>query len=70
MCSLQLPRPLLTLPGPQATVGGPGADFLAFLKRLARGYRGPDLNVILDNSLDHEDSAVKDGVCAPRAMPL
>src|SRR5207244_2081459 len=30
-----------------------GADFLAFLKRLARGYRGQELHVILDNSSTH-----------------
>src|SRR5216117_3975680 len=35
-----------------------GADFLAFLKRLARGYRGQELHVILDNSSTHSTPAV------------
>jgi transposase len=35
-----------------------GADFLAFLKRLARGYRGQELHVILDNSSTHTTPAV------------
>ena len=30
-----------------------GADFLAFLKRVRRGYRGHELHVILDNSSTH-----------------
>jgi transposase len=35
-----------------------GADFLAFLHRLARTYRQPDLHVILDNSSTHTTPAV------------
>src|SRR5882672_5064417 len=36
-----------------------GADFLAFLKRLVRGYRGHELHVILDNSSTHTTPAVQ-----------
>ena len=36
-----------------------GADFLAFLKRLARGYRGQELHVILDNSSTHTTPAMQ-----------
>ncbi len=36
-----------------------GADFLAFLKRLTRAYRGQDLHVILDNSSTHGTPAVQ-----------
>lgn len=36
-----------------------GADFLAFLKRLARAYRGRALHVILDNSSTHGTPAVQ-----------
>ena len=36
-----------------------GADFLDFLKRLARTYRGRDLHVILDNSSTHATAAVE-----------
>lgn len=36
-----------------------GADFLAFLKRLARAYRGQALHVILDNSSTHSTPAVQ-----------
>src|SRR6266700_5444874 len=36
-----------------------GADFLAFLKRLARGYRGQELHVIRDNSSTHTTPAVQ-----------
>lgn len=36
-----------------------GADFLAFLKRVARGYRGQALHVILDNSSTHTTPAVQ-----------
>jgi len=36
-----------------------GADFLAFLQRLARGYRGQELHVILDNSSTHKTPAVQ-----------
>jgi transposase len=35
-----------------------GADFLAFLKRVARGYRGQELHVIFDNSSTHTTPAV------------
>jgi len=34
-------------------------DFLAFLQRLARGYRGQELHVILDNSSTHKTPAVQ-----------
>ena len=36
-----------------------GADFLAFLKRLVRSYRGQALHVILDNSSTHTTPAVQ-----------
>jgi transposase len=36
-----------------------GADFLAFLKRLTRGYPGQVLHVILDNSSTHTTPAVQ-----------
>jgi transposase len=36
-----------------------GADFLAFLQRLARSYRGQELHVILDNSSTHKTPAVQ-----------
>jgi transposase len=36
-----------------------GADFLAFLKRVRRGYRGHELHVILDNSSTHTTPAVQ-----------
>ena len=36
-----------------------GADFLAFLKRLARTYRGRQVHVILDNSSTHTTPAVQ-----------
>jgi transposase len=46
-----------------------GADFLAFLKRLARGYRGQDLHVILDNSSTHTTPAVQAWLAAhPRVQ--
>src|SRR5262245_14937435 len=35
------------------------ADFLVFLKRLTRGYRGQELHVILDNSSTHTTPAVQ-----------
>src|SRR5262249_62284585 len=35
-----------------------GADFLAFLQRLARTYRQGELHVILDNSATHTTPAV------------
>ena len=34
-------------------------EFLAFLQRLARGYRGHELHVILDNSSTHKTPAVQ-----------
>lgn len=36
-----------------------GADFLAFLQRVSRGYRGHELHVILDNSSTHTTPAVQ-----------
>jgi len=36
-----------------------GADFLAFLKRVARLYRGRELHVVLDNSSTHSTPAVQ-----------
>lgn len=36
-----------------------GADFLAFLKRVIRGYRGHALHVVLDNSSTHTTPAVQ-----------
>jgi transposase/transcriptional regulator with XRE-family HTH domain len=36
----------------------PGADFLAFLRRVTRAYRGRALHVILDNSSTHSTPAV------------
>ncbi len=36
-----------------------GADFLRFLQRLSRTYRGRELHVILDNSSTHSTPAVK-----------
>jgi transposase len=36
-----------------------GADFLAFLKRVARGYRGRELHVVVDNSSTHSTPAVQ-----------
>lgn len=36
-----------------------GADFLRFLKRLNRSYRGRELHVILDNSSTHSTPAVR-----------
>ena len=35
-----------------------GADFLRFMKRLARRYRGRELHVVLDNSSTHSTPAV------------
>lgn len=37
-----------------------GLDFLAFLKQLARRYRGQELHVILDNSSTHSTPAIQD----------
>ena len=36
-----------------------GADFLAFLKRMAGAYRGRELHVIVDNSSTHSTPAVR-----------
>jgi transposase len=36
-----------------------GADFLRFIKRVARRYRGRDLHVVLDNSSTHSTPAVQ-----------
>src|SRR5258707_5780458 len=36
-----------------------GADFLRFMKRLARRYRGRSLHVVLDNSSTHSTPAVR-----------
>jgi transposase len=36
-----------------------GADFLRFLKRVARRYRGRELHVVLDNSSTHSTPAVQ-----------
>ena len=36
-----------------------GADFLAFLTRLARVYRGRELHVVVDNSSTHSTPAVQ-----------
>ena len=41
-----------------------GADFLRFLKRLHRQYRGRELHVILDNSSTHSTPAVKTWLAA------
>ena len=41
-----------------------GADFLAFLQRLARTYRHGELHVILDNSSTHTTSAVETWLAA------
>ena len=38
--------------------GTRGADFLAFLKRVARVYRGRELHVVVDNSSTHSTPAV------------
>src|SRR5262245_61378495 len=36
-----------------------GADFLAFLRQVARRYRGRDLHIVLDNSSTHSTPAVR-----------
>ena len=36
-----------------------GADFLAFLRRVARAYRGRELHVVVDNSSTHSTPAVQ-----------
>ncbi len=40
------------------------ADFLRFMKRVARRYRGRALHVILDNSSTHSTPAVEQGLAA------
>jgi transposase len=47
-----------------------GADFLAFLKRLARAYRGRALHVILDNSSTHSTPAVQAWLVAHPGVQL
>jgi transposase len=41
-----------------------GADFLTFLRRLRRAYRGHELHVILDNSSTHSTPAVQTWLAA------
>jgi transposase len=41
-----------------------GADFLAFLKRVARDYRRQELHVVLDNSSTHTTPAVQEWLTA------
>lgn len=45
-----------------------GADFLAFLKRVTRAYRGRALHVILDNSSTHSTPAVQAWLAAHPQM--
>jgi transposase len=47
-----------------------GADFLAFLKRLARRYRGRALHVVLDNSSTHSTPAVQAWLARHPAVQL
>ena len=47
-----------------------GADFLAFLKRLARAYRGRELHVVLDNSSTHSTPAVQAWLAAHPGVHL
>jgi transposase len=47
-----------------------GADFLAFLKRVTRRYRGRELHVILDNSSTHSTPAVQAWLAAHPAVHL
>ncbi len=47
-----------------------GADFLAFLKRVARVYRGRELHVVLDNSSTHSTPAVQAWLAAHPAVQL
>ena len=47
-----------------------GADFLAFLKRLARVYRGRELHVVVDNSSTHSTPAVQAWLATHPARPL
>lgn len=45
-----------------------GADFLAFLTRLTRRYRGQELHVILDNSSTHTTPAVQQWLAQHRCL--
>ena len=45
-----------------------GADFLRFMKRLARRYRGRRLHVVLDNSSTHSTPAVRAWLAAHPAI--
>ena len=47
-----------------------GADFLAFLKRVARVYRGRELHVVVDNSSTHSTPAVQAWLAQHPAVPL
>jgi len=44
---------------PEARARHTGADFLAFLRQLARTYPGQDLHVVLDNVSTHKTPAVR-----------
>jgi hypothetical protein len=44
-----------------------GAEFLSFVKLVARRYRGRELHIILDNSSTHSTPAVQ---AWPAAHPL
>jgi DDE superfamily endonuclease len=59
--ALSRTQPLLPLrPGlPAHPAQHTGADFLRFMKRLARRYRGRRLHVVLDNSSTHSTPAVQ-----------
>jgi len=46
-----------------------GADFLAFLKRITRVYRGRELHVVVDNSSTHSTPAVQAWLAAHPADP-
>jgi transposase len=47
-----------------------GADFLAFLTRLARVYRGRELHVVVDNSSTHSTPAVQAWLAAHPTVQL
>jgi transposase len=47
-----------------------GADFLAFLRRVTRAYRGRALHVILDNSSTHSTPAVHAWLAAHPRVPF
>src|SRR3989304_1215406 len=47
-----------------------GADFLRFIKRVARRYRGRALHVVLDNSSTHSTPAVRDGLGEDPRAPV